>query len=242
MTVVPKRALLFASGLGTRLRPLTDTVPKCLVPIQGKPLLGYWLDLLFESGIERILVNTHYLAQEVRDFCQASPWHGRIDLVHEEELLGTAGTLRANAVYLRDAADGPTFLAHADNLSVFSPPQYYEAHHNRPQGCIGTLMTFETDDPQSCGIVQLDDREVIKEVHEKVPNPPGNLANAAVFLVETEVIDWVCSRPESYDFCRDVVPPLAKKWFTFHNDTFHRDIGNPDALAKAEIDFSRIRK
>ena len=53
------RALLLAAGRGTRLRPLTDTVPKCLVPVQGRPLLDYWLALLFDAGVERVLINTH---------------------------------------------------------------------------------------------------------------------------------------------------------------------------------------
>lgn len=242
MTCVPKRALLLSSGLGTRLRPLTDKTPKCLVPINGTPLLGYWFDLLFQAGIERVLVNTHYLADQVTAYCHDSPWHSRIDLVNEPELIGTAGTVRANAKYLREAENGPFFLAHADNLSVFDPVAFFAAHADRPEGCAGTMMTFMTDDPQSCGVVQLDDRKVIREVHEKVQNPPGNLANAAVFLVETEILDWVCAHPESFDFCKDVVPPLAQKWFTFHNGVFHRDIGTPEALAKAEADFCRIIK
>ncbi len=55
------RALLLAAGLGTRLRPITDKIPKCLVPIQGKPLLEIWLDKLYEAGVQEFLVNTHYL-------------------------------------------------------------------------------------------------------------------------------------------------------------------------------------
>lgn len=235
MKTVPKRALLLSSGLGTRLRPITDNTPKCLVPINGKPLLGYWLDLLLEAGVERILINTHYLADQVRDYCNNSPWRDQLDLVHEEELLGTAGTVRANAEYLKSS--GPIFLAHADNLTVFKPDQYFNAHADRPTGCLGTMMTFMTDMPEACGIVELDDRKVIINVHEKVQNPPGNLANAAVFLLETELLQWVYDHPEAYDFCRDVVPPLAQKWFTYHNSIFHRDIGTPEALARAEEDY-----
>ncbi len=231
----PRRALLLAGGFGTRLRPLTNTIPKCLVPIKGKPLLGYWLDRLLGSGVERVLVNTHYLPQPVRDFCAQSPWESRIDMVHEEELLGTAGTLRHNEAYFR--GQGPFFMGHADNLSVYDPAAFMATHASRPEGCLGTMMTFLADRPQDCGIVQLDETGVVKNVFEKVANPPGRLANAAVFLLEEGVLDWVCAHPEASDFCRDVVPPLAGKWFTFFNDTFHRDIGSPEALAKAEADF-----
>src|SRR5579863_4066102 len=90
------RALLLAAGLGTRLRPVTDSVPKCLVPIQGRPLLDYWLELLLPAPIERVLVNTYYLADQVRAYHAASPWRARVDLVHEAVLFGTGGTVLAN--------------------------------------------------------------------------------------------------------------------------------------------------
>src|SRR5688572_30374554 len=105
------RALLLAGGLGTRLRPLTDRIPKCLVPIHGKPLLEYWLDLLFQGGVETALVNTHYLPEPVRAFVEASHWRDRITLVHEDVLLGTGGTVLRN----REFFGGEAFIvAHAD--------------------------------------------------------------------------------------------------------------------------------
>src|SRR5262249_14663041 len=87
--LVLMRALLLAAGLGTRLRPLTDTVPKAMVDIAGRPLLGRWLAMLFQGGIERVLVNTHYLGPVIRTFVRSSPWSGSIDLVDEAVLLGT---------------------------------------------------------------------------------------------------------------------------------------------------------
>jgi mannose-1-phosphate guanylyltransferase len=230
----PPRALLLAGGEGTRLRPLTLSLPKCLVPIRGVPLLAFWLDLVFRSGVERALVNTHYLPDQVRDFCRSSPWARRIDLVHEETLLGTAGTLRANAGYV---AGGTFLMAHADNLSRFDMGAFCEAHQARPAECLGTMMTFTTDRPRDCGIVERDGRGVAVAVHEKVDAPPGNLANAAVFLLEPAVLAELAKRPQASDFCRDIVPALAGRWFTFHNSTYHRDIGTPDAFARAQAEF-----
>jgi mannose-1-phosphate guanylyltransferase len=230
----PARALLLAGGLGTRLRPLTLTTPKCLVPIRGKPLLGIWFDLLFGAGVQRVLVNTHYLSEAVIAFCRTSQWSSRIDLVHEAKLLGTAGTLRTNADYFKD---GAFLMAHADNLSQFSPSAFFTAHEGRPAECIGTMMTFYTDRPGECGIVELDQRGVVAAVHEKSPNPPGNLANAAVFVLEPSVLEVLARNPLATDFCRDIVPELAGRWFTFYNATYHRDIGSPDALARAQQEF-----
>lgn len=235
MTVAPRRALLVSGGLGTRLRPLTDKTPKCLIEIQGKPVLEYWLDNLLGSGVERVLINTHYLPEQVRAFCAHSEWRDHIDLVHEEQLLGTAGTLRENESYFRGV--GSFIFAHADNLSVFDPKAFYDRHISRPVGCIGTMMTFETDQPKSCGILKLGPTGVVEAVFEKVPNPPGNLANGAVFLLESDVLDWLDSHTSALDFCGDVVPALATKWYTYFNGTFHRDIGTPEALAKADADY-----
>ena len=78
------RALLLAAGVGSRLLPITATTPKCMVMIDGRPLLDYWLGLLFGAGIERVLINTHWLAGQVNAYVQASRWAPRIDLVHEE--------------------------------------------------------------------------------------------------------------------------------------------------------------
>ena len=134
-----------------RLRPLTLTTPKCLIPIYGVPLLDHWLAMLLASGIERVLINTHHLADAVRRHVRQSSWQDRIDLVHEQELLGTGGTILAN----RDYFGGRAFLvAHSDNLTWFDVGAFIARHDARPPKAMITLMTFETDTPQSCGIVE----------------------------------------------------------------------------------------
>src|SRR5436305_13696014 len=164
------RALLLAAGFGTRLRPLTDTVPKCLVPIHGKPLLEYWLDLLLAREIERVLVNTHYLPDAVQNFAARSAWRDRITLVQEDVILGTGGTVLRNRGFFGKA---PFIVAHADNLSSFDVSAFLARHASRPCSVAITMMTFETDAPQTCGIVEEDSRGIVVAYHEKVANPPG---------------------------------------------------------------------
>jgi mannose-1-phosphate guanylyltransferase len=226
------RALLLAGGCGMRLRPLTATVPKCLVPIAGRPLLGWWFDLLFEAGLERAVVNTHHLPEAVRSFCAASRWADRLDLVHEPILLGTAATLRANAG--RFGAE--LLMVHADNLSCFSPAALMARHVARPAGCAATMMTFRTDAPSACGIVEIDARGVLAGYHEKVAHPPGNLANGAVFVLGAEILEWVHQHSTATDFCRDIVPFGIGRFATFENTRYHRDVGTPQALQRARAD------
>ncbi len=231
------RALLLAAGLGTRLRPLTDRVPKCLVPIRGKPLLAYWLDLILAGPIERVLVNTHYLPGVVRDFVAQSRWRDRITLVHEETLLGTGGTVLRN----RDFFGGQSFLvAHADNLTRFDPAAFVRRHIERPKGVEITMMTFDTDAPQTCGIVELDARGVVTAFHEKSLNPPGTQANAAVYIFEPSVVAFLEGLgKEVIDLSTEVIPHFLGRICTFQNHDYHRDIGNLESLRKAESEFAR---
>ena len=96
------RAILLAAGLGTRLRPITETIPKCLVPINGKPLIDYWLEQLTKAGIEKFLINTHYLHEQVESYIEQSKFAGMVDLVYEKELLLTGGTVIANKDFISD--------------------------------------------------------------------------------------------------------------------------------------------
>ena len=90
------RALLLAAGKGRRLRPFTNDWPKCLMPIGDRPLLEYWLQTLHEAGIRKVLVNLHHLPMVVQGFLSRRQFQGWVYSVREKELLGTAGTLRAN--------------------------------------------------------------------------------------------------------------------------------------------------
>lgn len=229
------RALLLAAGLGTRLRPITNTVPKCMVPIHGKPLLGYWLDLLLNDGVEQILINTHYLPESVRCFVETSAWRSYVRMVHEEHLLGTGGTVLKN----RDFSEGqPLMVVHADNLTRFNPLEFIAAHANRNKACVMTMMTFDTDAPQSCGIVELDTDGVVQAFHEKVANPPGTRANAAVYIFEPSVVDYIASLEKDFcDISTEVLPNFIGRIQTFHNTDYHRDIGTLESLALAELEF-----
>jgi mannose-1-phosphate guanylyltransferase len=229
------KALLAAAGTGTRLRPLTDVLPKCLMPINGKPLLGIWLDMLSAAGVSEIIVNLHHHAALVRDYVARSPYAGMVTLAHEETLLGTAGTLMHHRERL---SGGTTFFAHADNLAAFDMARFLDVHRARPRGAVMTMMTFVTDTPELCGIVRLDERGRIAEFHEKSRDAHGNVANAAVYLLEPDIfalIDRLGS--PVVDFTTDVLVKILDRVHTFHNGVYHRDIGTPASLAQAQRDY-----
>lgn len=228
-------ALLLAAGLGTRLRPLTEVLPKCLVPIRGRPLLEFWIRELVRADVAPIVVNTHYHAELVERYIALTPWAGRIIVSPEKALLGTGGTLLANASRF---ADGPILVAHADNLSAFDATAFFEAHVKRPAGAVLTMMTFTTDVPETCGIVTTDEAGLVDGFHEKVSSPPGNRANGAVYIFESEVIDFVRSRGRAVvDLSTEVLPHFVGRMATWHNAIYHRDIGNLDAWRIAQDEY-----
>ena len=230
----PLRALLLAAGLGTRLRPLTLHTPKCLVSVAGEPLLSRWLRQLEATGCEAVLINTHYLADQVEAFLQQrAPGPMHVHTIHEPELLGTAGTLLANQAFFEGASG---LLIHADNAMAGDLQGLLAAHATSPAQCLLTMLSFSTDQPQSCGIVTTDPHGVVTAFHEKVPNPPGNCANGALYAFDERLFEHLDGiNPQPTDFSIDVIPTLMGRIKTWHTTQPYLDIGTPRALANAQI-------
>ena len=219
------RALLLAAGLGTRLRPLTDSMPKCLVPIKGEPLLGIWLKRLTRAGMGPFLINTHYLANQVKAYIEASEYQNQVRLVNEVELHGTAGTLIANLDFFQ-GEDG--LLIHADNYCLADFTAFLQAHCNRPPQCLMTMMVFRTADPSSCGIVELDEDGLVIGFHEKVAKPPGNLANGAVYILSSELLEKLDTDSQAVaDFSTEVLNRLVGQIYSYETAEVFLDIGTP---------------
>lgn len=228
-------ALLLAAGIGSRLAPLTNNIPKCLVPILGRPLLDFWLEKCVKAKMSPIIVNTSYLSKTVEKFIYNSQYKDMVILSHEDKLLGTAGTILECEQYLK----GDTFfVAHADNLSFFDMNDFHIAHINRPAKAIITAMLFRTPTPKSCGIVELDKRGIVTDFHEKVDNPPSDLANGAVYFMELEVFPILKKINTPYpDISLDLLPQCLGRIYTYLNEDYHRDIGTPESYGKAQNDM-----
>ncbi len=227
-------ALLLAAGVGTRLQPLTDKLPKCLMPIGGIPLLEHWLSLLYRTDIHNVLINTHHHKAMVEEFLLRARFNKWVKSTHEPKLLGTARTLRQNASFFKGKT---VLLAHADNWINCNFSDFLDFHVNRrPDKTIITMMTFRTTKPKTCGIVEIDSAGVVQKFHEKVTEPPGNLANGAVYLLEPEVTNWLLEKRDATDFSIDVVPEFLGRIATWENTNIHRDIGTIGSLRSAQND------
>jgi mannose-1-phosphate guanylyltransferase len=224
------KAILLAAGYGTRLRPITNTIPKCLVPINGKPLLQMWLERLTDFGVSSFLINTHYFNEKVEEFLQKSEFKNNVETCYEENLLGTAGTLIQNIDFY-EGGDG--LLVHADNYCMANFNDFFARHFSRPKKCMMTMMTFFTENPESCGIVELDSKGVVEGFHEKVLSPPGNIANGAIYVMSKEILGDIKLRYDcASDFSNDILPAYVGKIYTYHTDQTFADIGTVESYKK----------
>ncbi|MGH9437006.1 MAG: nucleotidyltransferase family protein, partial [Terriglobia bacterium] len=222
------KAFLLAAGLGTRLRPLTDQTPKCLVPIHGQPLLSIWLSFCEKLGVREVLINTHHLSAVVGDWARSQKSRVGIKLFHEDVLLGSAGTIAANRDFVGDSDD--FYVFYADNL-VRTDLAPLEALHARHSGIL-TLGLFRTPKPEACGVVTLDHEGKVISFEEKPSRPRSNMANAGLFIARRSLFDHL-PRNTFADLGRDVMPKLAGVMWGRVLEGYLLDIGAHENYAQA---------
>ncbi len=230
------KAFLLAAGRGTRLGPLGRQTPKCLLPVGGKPLLGRWFDLLAEHGVTRVLTNTHHLAEQVRDYLADVGAPVEVELAHEEELLGSAGTLRRNRGFV---AGEETFLViYADNASTVDLGALVAAH--RP-GATATLGLFRVPDPECRGVIELDPDGAVVSFEEKPEQPKSDLAWAGILVGTPALLDAI---PEEVpcDLGYDVLPRLVGQMRAIEVTGYHRDVGTSESYEQARADLAGLEE
>lgn len=227
------KAFLLAAGKGTRLQPLTNHTPKCLIPVNGRPLIEYWFDLFKIHGISEILINTSHLADKVRRYiAKADLKDLKIKITYEEELLGTGGTIKKNWNFVK--GEDLFLILYADNLTNLNLSRMLRFHRERGKNF--TLAIFRVSNPRECGIVEIDKDFSIISFSEKPKNPPSDLAFAGAMVSDQSLLDFFPDR-EIFDLGYDVLPELAGKASGYIVEDYLRDIGTPERLKQAENDI-----
>jgi mannose-1-phosphate guanylyltransferase len=228
------KAVLLIAGLGTRLRPLTNSIPKCLLPINGEPLLGIWFEKLVAAGVSEVLINTHWLADQVSDYVEKNcPPELKVTVFYEQQLLGSAGTLAANRDFF---GSDPFFIIYGDNLSDVNLADLYASHlKHRP---VLTLSTFEAEFPERCGVAEIDHQQIIQGFVEKPQTPLSNRAAAGIYVAEPEIFDYFPQQKtlSVLDLGFDVIPRLIGKMRNYSIDKLI-DIGTFENYQKANEDL-----
>lgn len=230
------KAFLLAAGHGTRLRPLTDKIPKCLLPIRGVPMLQIWLETCCHFGIDEILINVHAHAEAVREFLRGYPHSSNVRVVEEKELLGSAGTLLKN----RDWVSSEDFfwIFYADVLNQVDFSAMLRLHHaRRPAATIGA---YRVPDPSRCGILDVVEDGTVIDFVEKPVHPRGNLAFSGLLLGTQSLLDAIpIKQPADLGF--DVLPHLAGKMVAYPISAYMLDIGTMENYEIAQNTWPSLR-
>jgi len=229
------KAFLLAAGLGTRLRPITLKTPKCMVTVCGKPMLFWWILLFRKHNINEVLINVHYLSEQIKDYIKANVKDIKFTFYEEKELLGSAGTLRENKNFVKGEHD--FFIVYADNLTNYDLTMFYNFHKKHNQ--ILSLALFRTDTPKTKGIIKIDNRQRIISFEEKPKEPKSNLANAGIYIAKPEILDLIPDKKNA-DIGFDLLPQLINKMSGWETDDYLIDIGTINNLKKARKEWKKI--
>ena len=225
------KAFLLAAGIGSRLRPITDTVPKCMLDIDGRPLLDIWLDAFDRAGIDEVLVNLHHLPDVVRRHLDARAGPPAVRTFFEPELIGSAGTLAANRAWV--AGEDMFMACYADNLTDFDLRSLVQAHQEyRP---IATLTVFHSERPSAGGVVGLDAAGTMTSFAEKPSRPVSDLVNAGMYAFHPSVLDEIGPPPSDIGY--DLLPRLVGRARAVPVQGYLRDVGTIDAYERARQEW-----
>jgi len=233
------KAFLLAAGQGTRLRPYTDSLPKCLIPIHGKPLLEIWIDLLKAHGIDRVLINTHHHAEQVEQAVARLSVRKAVDIttVFEPVLLGSGGTILENRDFIGGGED--FLIAYADNLTDINLSAMAAFHNaQKVNGKVLTMGLFRTPTPVACGIATLDSNHTITGFKEKPKNPESDLANAGIYMATYTILKKCREiqrqvREKVFDFGFHVLPRLVGRMSGYEIKEYLTDIGTVSSYQRA---------
>jgi mannose-1-phosphate guanylyltransferase len=222
------KAFLLAAGHGTRLRPHTATIPKCLLPIKGVPMLEIWLALCRQHGISEVLVNTHAHATAVVEFLRKWRDGIQVRVVEEPELFGSGATLRANRDWVK--SEDKFWVFYADVLTSANLNCMLRFHSPASAATIGV---YSVPDPERCGIVELNDKNVVVSFVEKPANPRSNLAFAGIMIATQQLLDAIPEK-RGADIAFDVLPCLVGNLRAYGITEYLLDIGTQENYDRAQ--------
>lgn len=225
------KAVILAAGFGSRLKPMTDTIPKVMVPIGGKPLLLWHVEYLKRYAITDIYINLHYKPEKIRTFFGDGHGFGvHITYSYEPIIRGTAGALGAFGRYLTDRF----ILLYGDVFTNINLDRFSEYH--REKNALVSAVVHHTHHPRDSDLVEVSTRGKITKLMFK---PHGResmkpLSLGAMYICESDVIPLVPKKIPS-DFTHNVLPVVMrskKSLYAYSTDEYMMDIGTPERLAR----------
>lgn len=234
------KGMILAGGLSTRLYPLTLELPKPLVPVLDRPVVGHVIDYLKRYGVDDLVINVHYFPEAVRKYVgDGSAWGVHFDYLHEPELMGSAGAVRQLAERFSE-----TFVViGCDDVTDIDLTAALRFHRERKAEA--TIVLVEVQDISQYGAVIVADDGRILEFQEKPPKGTerSNLANTGVYIFEPQLLQRIPAKT-FYDFGKQVFPELLAAGGAFYGmrqQAYWCDIGTPSEYRRAHRDALESR-
>src|SRR3989344_3829582 len=200
-----RQAFILGGGRGERLRPLTDSTPKPLVKVAGKPIIEYSLELLQKHGVEQVILSIGYLHEKIeKHLGSGEKWGLKINYAIENEPLGTGGALAA----AKDSLDESFFMLNGDNIADFDLGKMQKAHtHSK---LLGTIALTEVEDASSYGAARIENGKIVEFVEKPAPGTePSKFVNAGAYVLSKNSLSML---PTGFNLIeRTLFPALAKK-------------------------------
>ena len=228
------KAVILAGGFGTRLRPLTFTKPKPMIPLVNKPVIEHVVDYLVSHGLNDIVVTTTFLSEMIMEhFRYREDVH--LSFPTEPKPLGTAGSMKNAGL---DLEEEPFVVIQGDNITDLNLRGLIDFHYEA--GGLVTIALAHVKDPWNYGIAQLEGDGCVSRFQEKQPKGKcfSNLANTGIYVVEPKAMEFVPERIP-FDFAKDLFHLLHVKekgkmfGYEIDADYFWADVGQPDGYMKA---------
>ena len=233
------KAMILAAGMGTRLKPLTDNRPKCLMPLAGRPLIEWTLDWLKQHGVTECMINLHYLPEQVKDFVgDGSRFGMAVQYSFEPALLGTAGAVKKVA----DFFDEPFYMIYGDNFSQWNLQGLKGVFsHQHP---MVVMAVHWRDDVKHSGMIEMAaDGQITKIIEKpKIEDVTSHYVNAGFFFMDPGIFQFI--PPDQYcDFSYDVFPSvlqIGQKMYAVKMDEPIIGIDDLAAYEKANVLAEKI--
>jgi mannose-1-phosphate guanylyltransferase len=228
------RAVVLVGGEGTRLRPLTETMPKPLLPLMDRPSLDHVLDHLAGHGVHEVVLSSSYLEASFHSFIEARRGDPTITWITETEPLGTGGAIvnALEALY----TDEPFLALNGDILTDLDLTAMLALHRDR--GAIATIALTHVDDARPYGLVPMDDGRVLEFREKPRDLVPGDI-NAGTYVLDPAALQgW--ARGENVSIERQIFPALiadGRPLFGFPSGAYWMDLGTPQAYLQAHFDL-----
>lgn len=231
--------MIMAAGVGSRLDPLTQDVPKPLVPIANRPVMDILLERLLEIGVKDTVANTHYKAEHIINRYKDNDMGINFNYVHEKELSGTAGGVKKCQFFFEEGED--FLVLSADGLSNADLKAGIESH--KKSGAIATIgiKKIAMEEIPNFGVVVKDKEGFITGFQEKPPisEAKSDCINTGIYIFNYKLFDYIPA-DTFYDFAKNVFPDLLSQGIkinTFQVDEYWSDIGTIDQYAESTKDL-----